>query len=84
MKLTNEMVFHHAVEWSDHGRNMYEFDDGDVLLLNNSLEVKLTNDSHPDFLQGIIQRMEDGQVVGVFVYGDRDAYIEFLKAGDFE
>lgn len=84
MKLTNEMVFHHAIEWHKHGRGILEFEDDDVLLLDNSLEVKLTNDSHPDFLRGIIQRMENDQVAGVFVYGDRDAYIEFLKVGDYE
>lgn len=84
MKLTNEIVFRHSAEWHEHGRGLYEFDNGDVLLLDNDLEVKLTNDGHPDFLQGIIQRMEEGQVAGVFVYGDRDAYIKFLKVGDFE
>lgn len=60
----------------------FELDDGDVLLLNNGLEVKLSNDSHPEFIQGIARMLGDEEVAGVFIYGNRDAYIHFLKQGE--
>lgn len=84
MKLTNEMVYHYAAEWHMHGRDLYELDDGDVLVLNNGLEVKLSNDSHPEFIQGIARMLGDEEVAGVLIYGNRDAYIRFLKEGDAE
>ncbi|EGQ21108.1 hypothetical protein HMPREF9372_3391 [Sporosarcina newyorkensis 2681] len=83
MKLTNEMVYHYATEWHAHGRDLFELDDGDVLILNNGLEVKLTNDSHPEFIQGIARMLGDEEVAGVLIYGNRDAYIHFLKQGEF-